>query len=963
MADHPVSDHITVLYVTTDLRHSAFMERELGDREGFEVVTRSRVGAGLELLESRAVDCIISDHDLPDTDGVAFLQAVRSQRPDLPFLLFTAEGDETVASRAISANVTEYLIKERYRDQWDRVAGLVREAVRYHRSRVPLVDTPRKAEIVLRASPDTIAVVQEDQFVYVNDRGRGLFAVEDTETVRGTRLPDRFVADEADAATRRVDDVRQGRRALDRFETAIVDFDGGKRAVEVTVTRIAWQGEPALLLILRDVTERKATERERTLLRRLIDRSADAVFVIDDDTGDVIDANETACESLGYDRETLLDFGVPDISARFEDREEYLSFIETTERDRSSPVHDHHVRRDGTTFPVEVSAATVSVDERSFRIAIARDVTERREMEQALRESEERYRTLFESIRDPILVADTDRRIVDCNPAFEDLFGYRLEEIEGDLTRSVYGDEADFEHLGDLLEADPGAPDVTVTIQYETKSGETFPGETAAFPLTDDDGEVRGFIGLIRDVSGRLERERRLERYEQAVEQSTDLLVAVDETNTIVFANRRYREFYGISRADVGEITLQECLGEETFSRIEPSLDRGKDGEIVEFEMERRRADGETRTMDVRYYPITDERGRFEWGVATVRDVTERVEMESELRTYREIVERVDDPIMHQDLGGDYRVLNDAVTEYAGLSEDDLLGTDESAFMDADAAERIAEMKARVLETESPVDYEVSPDLSAMGSRTFSTTRYPHYDEDGEVDGTVAICRDVTDHRDRERQLQVLDRVLRHNLHNELNVVMGHAQRILEDSDGDHRESAREILRSGRDLVELADEERRIVKLLEDEPTVGSFALRPLLSGVLEDLGETYSESRVSLECAPDARVTAERSLRVAVRELVENAIAHNDRANPTVTVTVERRDEAVSIAVADDGPGIPPEEREILTGTEGETPLFHGSGLGLWLVKHVVRRSNGTLHVSENDPRGTVVELRLPSS
>ncbi|MFT4891311.1 MAG: PAS domain S-box-containing protein [Halobacteriales archaeon] len=962
MADRSLSAAITVLYVTTDGEHSSATRRALGSREGFEVVERSRVEDGLELLRGGDVDCVISDHDLPDTDGIAFLEAVRSEHPDLPFLLFTAEGSEAVASRAISANVTEYLIKESYRDQWDRLADLVRESVRYHRSRSPLVDMRRKAETVLRASPDTIAVVEDGRFVYVNDAGLELFAVDDQAALQGTPLADRLREDAATEASRRIDDVRQGERGLDRFETAVVTAEGNERVVEVTVTRIAWRGQPAVLLICRDVTERRKSEHDRALLRRLIDRADAAAFVIDDETAAIVDANDAACESLGYDREELHSLTVPDISARFEDVPDYLSFIETTDGNRESPIEDEHVRSDGTRFPVEVSAASVTIDGADYRLAMARDVTERREMERTLRESEERYRTLFESIRDAILVVDTDERIVDCNPAFEDLFGYDLDEIEGKHTSYVYENEAEYERLGEALDGRMADPNHYVTVNYETESGAVFPGETNVFYLRDDDGEVRGFIGLIRDVSDRLERERQLRRYEQAVEQSIDLLVAIDEENTVIFANRRYREFYGLSRDDVGAVSIEECLGEETFSRIEPYIERAKEGEPVEFEMERRGPDGEPRTMDVRYYPIANEQGDFAWGVGTLRDVTERVEMESELRTYRGIVERVDDPILLQGLDGNYRVVNDAVTEYAGLTEEELLGTDEFAFMDADAAERIAEMKRRVVETASPVDYEVSAELPTKGSRTFATTRYPHYDEDGEVDGTVAICRDVTEQRDREQQLTVLDRILRHNLHNEMNVVMGHAEEILDDPDGDHAASARQILASGRDLVELADKERRIVRLLSDDPRIETVELRPLLSTVVSELRESYPESRLSVECGESLRVTAERNLRVAVRELAENGIVHNDRERPAVEIAAVRAGDDVRITVADDGPGIPAAEQQVLTGGQEVQPLIHGSGLGLWLVNHVVRRSSGSLRFREHDPRGSAVEIRLPA-
>mgnify|MGYP006280082995 CR=1 FL=1 len=836
MEDPREPSPVQVLYVTTDAARAAAAASNLPAHGPIEVVTESSVADAVAVVRETDVDCILSDQNLPDADGITLLQVVRSQRPDPPVFLFADEGRDAVASRALAAGVTESFGGEDPRERWSRLAELVESAVRQHRCRTSLVDAPRRAETVLRGLPDPVVVLQDGAFSYLNEAGKELLAVEAPEDLRGTRLDEWLGPDETAAVEDRLAAIRNGDRNVDRFETRIVGNDGVERDVRAVVARIDWHGDPAVLLIVREVAERTEPLGERALFRRLIDRAQDSVLVIDDETAEIVEANDVACESLGYDRGRLLGMAVPDVSIRFDDREEYLEFIETTGEDRDSSIEDEHLRADGTTVPVEVSATTVKVDGVAYRIATA------------------------------------------------------------------------------------------------------------------------------RDVSDRLERERRLRRYEQAVEQSTDMMVAIDDDYTLLFANRRYREFYDLSPDDVGDVTLPETVGERVFSEIEPHLEAAERGNTVEFDMKRRGPDGDLRTLEIRYYQLGYGSGSVEWGVATMRDVTDSVEAKAELRTYEEIVERVDDPIMLQALDGTYRVVNEAVTRYAGLSEAELIGNDESAFVDDEMAAEIAAMKRQVVDEERPVTYEVSLELPAMGERTFATTRYPHYDEDGDIDGTVAICRDVTERRDRERQLQVLDRVLRHNLHNEMNVVMGHAEQILEAPDGDHAAFARQILDSGRDLVDMANKERRIVKLLSEEPTLETIALRPLLSELVAALNESHPGSRVTLECPLDARATADRSIASAFRELIENGIVHNDGDRPEVLVSVERENGMTRVVVADDGPGIPAEEQLVLTGEADIQPLFHGSGLGLWLVNHVVRRSNGTLRFLESDEAGTTVELLLPA-
>lgn len=100
-----------------------------------------------------------------------------------------------------------------------------------------------------------------------------------------------------------------------------------------------------------------------------------------------------------------------------------------------------------------------------------------------------------------------------------------------------------------------------------------------------------------------------------------------------------------------------------------------------------------------------------------------------------------------------------------------------------------------------------------------------------------------------------------------------------------------------------------------------------------------------------------------SVIELIENAITFSDRDVPSVTVGLDTDGEMVAIRIADDAPGIPDMERHVLVEGEDIQPLYHGSGFGLWLVNVLVHHSGGTLAVTENDPRGTIVTMRLPAS
>ncbi|MFW6003742.1 MAG: PAS domain S-box protein [Halanaeroarchaeum sp.] len=144
-------------------------------------------------------------------------------------------------------------------------------------------------------------------------------------------------------------------------------------------------GEPiAYVAIQRDITGRVEKERELDLLWSLVDAANDAVYVIDPETAEIEYANETAAEMLGYDRDTVLGLNAVDITAFFESVDEFRAYVESSDGSETITVSHEHVREDGTTVPVEVSARTVEFEGSPYRIAIARDVTERNARKRAL---------------------------------------------------------------------------------------------------------------------------------------------------------------------------------------------------------------------------------------------------------------------------------------------------------------------------------------------------------------------------------------------------------------------------------------------------------------------------------------------------------------------------------------------------------------------------------------------------
>ena len=215
----------------------------------------------------------------------------------------------------------------------------------------------------------------------------------------------------------------------------------------------------------------------------------------------------------------------------------------------------------------------------------------------------------------------------------------------------------------------------------------------------------------------------------------------------------------------------------------------------------------------------------------------------------------------------------------------------------------------------------------------------------------------------REQRLQVFNRILRHNLRNDLNVVLGHADNLME-AIPEATESAEIIKRKSTDLIDVSEKVREIGRTLDKRhQTRTAVEITALIERAFSDMRETYPNVDLSADLPDEAWACGDKTLDTVINEVVENAIKQNDREVPKVTlsvVTVESgKEDWVEIVVVDDGPGIPQEEQAVLI--EGrETALQHGSGLGLWLTNWIVGKFGGELAFGTNRPRGSVVTIRL---
>ena len=365
---------------------ATYLEREY-DR--FEVETATSASEALAQVEIPTVDCIVSDHDMPGTDGIEFLERVREDHPDLPFILYTGKGSEEVASDAISAGVTDYLQKGSGISQYTVLANRIRNAVEEYDARLELADREKRLNLFFEQSP--LGVVEWD---------------EEFEVVRMNDAAERILGYSEDALVGRSWEAivpEPDREPVDRVVSDLLDDAGGYRSVNRNVRangeRIVceWHNRVvtddaddvvAIFSQFRDITEE--TERERKLAKEeaFIEQSLDTlvdIFYFVDTDGDFQRWNSRLSELTGYGDEEIGSMNALEFFDG-ENRETIRHSIREILETGSHTTEAEITTADGRRVPHEFRGVRMTNDggEPVGIIGIARDITERKAREEQL---------------------------------------------------------------------------------------------------------------------------------------------------------------------------------------------------------------------------------------------------------------------------------------------------------------------------------------------------------------------------------------------------------------------------------------------------------------------------------------------------------------------------------------------------------------------------------------------------
>ncbi|WP_049909329.1 PAS domain-containing protein [Halorubrum saccharovorum] len=811
-----------------------------------------------------------------------------------------------------------------------------------------------------------------------------------TEDAMRGQTPRELLGDEQGAAV-----AENYRRCIEQGETIEYEeqltFPGGTGYWQTKLTPITEEGTITRIVgVARDITEQKEQERahQRTYRRfqTVLETMSAAVFLKDADgryllmnqaCRDLFDVEE---DPVGMTDEDLFPEEIAE-QARSDDSQ-VLQSGEQIELEETIPTpagESVRLTRKSPVYDDEGSIVAVC--------GVSTNITEQKEGERALQQLKDRLELAVEGAQLGIWDWDMTTDEVEFNEQWARMLGHEPDEIEPHLEeweRRVHPDDlgpvegALSEHI------DGESTYYDTEHRMRTATGEwKWIRDIGKVVERDADGEPVRAVGIHLDIDDRKRREEELERTRELIERTQESAsIGWWEVDLIDESLTWSDEVYRIHGVPVDEsVDLEEAVDfyhPDDREAIQTAFDRlTEEGEPYDLELRIVTASGQTRWVRAIGDPQFDDAGDVVGALGLFQDITERKEYEIALEATREelrkIIDLVPDLVFVKNRGGEYLLANEATAEAYGKTPEEVEGHSEAEIIpDAEDSSEFRQDDLEVIESGEPKAIGEETLTTAAGkTRILQTVKIPYKVPETGEDAVLGYARDVTELKEYERTLEqqrdsltLLNQVVRHDIRNQLMVVESYTE-LLEDSlpDDQSRTYARTVIEAAKQAAEITETAKDVTDvLLQVGADRTPMSLRDELSEQIERIRSDQDRATVSVDGAiPDVRVLADDMLESVFRNLLTNAVVHNNNDVAEIAVSTRVTDDSVRVSIADNGPGIADKHKEQIF-KEGEKGLESGgTGIGLYLVKTLVGKYGGDVWVEDNEPTGSVFVVELP--
>ncbi len=633
LIDDDEEDYILTRYVFDEFK-----------KNQFELEWIDNYADGLAAMKDCRHDIFLLDYRLGEKTGLEMLREAIGSGCRAPIILLTGQGDKEIDVQAMQAGAADYLVKG------ELEAPLLERSIRYSLEHSQTLQKYRESEARYRNLVETLpvmfyAVQPEPPYspIYLSPSFENLGYPLDAwhknpdMWVKVLHAEDReWVLNEIESAIRDDRETDYEYRIVAADNTIRWVHDCGRFYKDENGKVVFWQG------IIIDITERKQAEKSLSeneeRYRNLFENTNDIVYIHDLE-GNYLSVNNAAERIFGYKREEILKMNLSQVIVP-EDLE--ISKGKLAEKIAGIKNSIHEVRglsRDGRHIPLEVNSCGIYDDGKLVAVhGIARDITERKRTEEALRESEAKFRTVAETASDAILTIDADGKIIFVNAAAEKIFGYRADEMLGKSLTMIIPERMREKHLGGMSRyiqtEEKNISWKAVEHPGLHKEGYEIPLEFSFAEFVRED--QRFFTSVIRDVTERKKAEEAVRdseaRFRDLFENANDLIYTHDLQGNFTSLNRAGEIITGYTREEALRMNISQVVAPEYLKMAQEMMHQKLVGSPpTSYELEIIAKSGKRVTLEVSSRLIfKDEKPVGVQGIA--RDITERKLTEEQLQ-------------------------------------------------------------------------------------------------------------------------------------------------------------------------------------------------------------------------------------------------------------------------------------------------------------------------------------------
>jgi PAS domain S-box-containing protein len=712
--------------------------------------------------------------------------------------------------------------------------------------------------------PLGIRIVSEDgETLYTNQAFLDIYGYKDMEEFRNTAVKDRYTPESYLEFHKRREKRRRREHLPDNYEVRIVRKDGEIRRLHVIRKGILWGGKQRFQTIYNDITEQKQTEdalrESEARYKTLFESAAEGILIADIETKEHKYANPAICKMLGYSQEELIKTSVADIHPK-DSLEQVFAEFNAQARGEKELVSLPCLKKDGTIISMDINASKAIINGRECNICFFTDTTERKQAEERIR----LFSTAVACAVEAISIADMKGAITYVNPAMEELYGYKKDEMLGIQVMSL---NANSEMANEIMSTMIKQGGWISEFESKKKNGETFSATLSLSTVRDEKGKPIAMMGTIKDITERKQAEEALKLSEQnfrnSLDSSTVGIRIMGDDNSTAYANQALLDMFGYENIEELKASLpQEHYTLEShaaFVQRHEKLLRGEPlPELLEFDIIRK--NGAIRHLQLSSREmIWNGKQQFQ---LLYRDITERKQAEKEKQ----------------------------------------------------------ELEAKA---------QVASRLAAVG----------------EMAAGIA-----------------------HEINNPLTSVLGFSQLLLEKQN--IPEEIKEELKIITDgSLRVADIVKRLLIFARQTKPIKTLAnLNELIENTLKLRDYVLKTANIEVVTRFDPElpwsIVDPGQLQQVFLNLIVNAEQEMKKAHGkgTLTITTEKKENNIRMSFKDDGPGIAKENLGHLFEPFFTTKAIgEGTGLGLSLSRSIVLEHNGTLNVESVSGHGATFIIELP--